>query len=166
MAEQPRPDRVRPGEAGRHVVLHEQPAGSEQVERELALAVGIVPPAARVEKDELERPVRGQRLAPVALDELDIRQAGEALAGDPGSPGVEFGGDKRRGRGRDRLGALAERRPQLGAALPGREDGQQALDLRKGGTAAGQSERPPMSFESPTKNRIRTSAIPIADTRS
>jgi hypothetical protein len=137
MAVGPRANGVESRPVGREVVHDEEAAGLEQVEHEIAVLLGRVLEAAAVEEHELEWPARRQELQPVPDEELDVRVPGEPLRRDLRPLRVELDRDDAARRPRHRLGALAEGRPCLGDAPPGREDSEESLHLRNRRPAVG-----------------------------
>src|SRR5439155_18342654 len=91
------------------------------------------------EEQELERTPRGEQVVPVADDQLDVRERGEAVAREGRAFLVPLDGDEGRTGVGNRSRSLAERRTNLGSAPPSRQHAQQLLDLGQRRAARGQS---------------------------
>src|SRR6266511_2478974 len=108
MAEQKVTRWIRARAARRQVVLHEEAAGREQVDRRLRLLC-----TGGVEEQEVERPAAGQMLTPVPEEELDVVQAAQSLGRNLRTQRIGLDGDERDRRRGDRGCAFAERRARL-----------------------------------------------------
>ncbi len=93
---------------GRQVVLHEEPAGLEQLEKLLPVV------AAAVREHEPERTSPAEQLVGVALERLDIRKAREPLTRNRSALPIALDGHDRARGLCDRSGAVSERSPELG----------------------------------------------------
>ena len=137
MVRRPRPHRVEPRPVRSQVVHDEEAAGLEEADDEVLVLLGRVLEAAAVEEDEPERASRREEVAPVAHEELDVRERREMLGGDRRALGVYLRGDDTLRHAGHGSRTLAERGPGFRDAAAGREHGEQALHLRDGRAATG-----------------------------
>jgi hypothetical protein len=114
------------------VVFDDEPTGNDEIDR-----FGRLLEAAAVEEEQVERCALRKMIAPIAREQLDVREATETVRRDRHPVRIELDRHERSRSRRQSRRALAERSSDFGTTLAGGQHGEQAPYFWQRGASPG-----------------------------